>query len=59
MDHGGNKSVKKPDNIPDSAKRKPNKVLGNAVKTIFTGKPPSDGQGGSSFGNSSRVAPES
>ena len=57
MDSGGNKSVKK-DNIPDSTKRKPNKVLGSAVKTIFTGKPPSDGQGGSSSGNSSRVAPE-
>lgn len=54
MDNGGQRPVKK-DDVPDSIKRKPNNVLGKALKTIFTGKPPSGDQGGS---NGTRVAPE-
>ncbi|KNA08076.1 hypothetical protein SOVF_165940 [Spinacia oleracea] len=56
MDNGGSRPVKK-DDVPESSKRKPNKVLGKALKTIFTGKPPSSGGHGDT-GNGSRVAPE-
>ena len=56
MDSGGSKTVK--DNIPDSTKRKNNQVLKSTVKTILTGQLSSNGQGSSSSGKSSRVAPE-
>ena len=57
MDNGGDRKQTKKDNIPESPKRKPNKVLGSAIKTIFTGKPPSGNQGSPS-NNGARVAPE-
>ena len=57
MDSGGSKTVKK-DNILDSTKRKNNQVLKSTVKTILTGQLSSNGQGSSSSGKSSRVAPE-
>lgn len=56
MESGGNKPIKT-DDIPNAPKRNQNKVLGKALKTIFTGKPPSSGSQGDSS-NRSKVAPE-
>lgn len=57
MENNGNSKPIKKDNIPDSTKRQQNKVLGKALKTVFTGKS-SSGNQGSSPSNSSKVAPQ-
>ena len=57
MGGGGYFPVKK-DDIPDSIKRKQSPVLKSAMKALLTGKLPYCGNGSSSSGNSSEVAPQ-